>query len=364
MTSAPTADSSLTPTPVAKPRFENLDAMRAVSIFAVILYHYTARFPGSYTGMDALPFRFDYGWLGVDLFFIISGYCIFMTVAHAATLAEFWSKRVARIYPAYAVSAVVTFVVVALAGLPGREIDLATLVANLLGINLLTPAVRNVDGSLWSLIVEVKFYFWIGLIFFLLRRRNVVVAWTLFTLAGTAMACAGEGVGGQAGRLLALIANAVMIAPYAPAFLLGLLAYDWRSLSRPVGLSVLAIALALIAVGDRYTGIGLWAMLLALLGTLTTQWTSIRPPRALLWLGSISYPLYLIHQNVGIVVIREATLLPSLLRPLLAVVVVLLLSQALHWQVEFRFQRRFAMILERYLSSTPFAGSLLARDLT
>lgn len=360
MSGAPAADSAASAAPVAKPRFENLDAMRAVSILAVIFYHYTSRFPASYTGLDPLPFRFDNGWLGVDLFFIISGYCIFMTVAHAATLAQFWSKRVARIYPAYAVAAVAIFAVVALAGLPGRETGLGTLAANLAGVNLIVPTIRNVDGVFWSLIIEVKFYFWIGLIFFLLRGRNVVLAWTLFTLAGTAMAWAAEGIGGPAGRLLALIANAVLIAPYAPAFLLGVLAYDWRSLSRPVALLVLAVALALIAVGDRYAGIGLWAALLALLGTLATQWTSIRLPRALLWFGAVSYPLYLIHQNIGLVVIREATLL----RPLLALVVVLLLAQALHRLVEFRFQRCVAVTLERYLSSTPFVGPRLARGLT
>ncbi len=102
-------------------RYQNLDALRALAVISVLLYHYTARFPDTYTGLTDLPFHVTFGWLGVEMFFVVSGYCIAMTLGRVSTVTEFWAKRFARLQPAYMAGVLLTFGCVSLLGLPGRE---------------------------------------------------------------------------------------------------------------------------------------------------------------------------------------------------------------------------------------------------
>ena len=68
-----------------KARQDNIDLLRCIAILSVVAFHYTTRFPAPFYNATAMPFTFPYGDRGVDLFFSVSGFCIFMTMERSAS---------------------------------------------------------------------------------------------------------------------------------------------------------------------------------------------------------------------------------------------------------------------------------------
>src|SRR5262249_41458413 len=102
----------------SRERLDNIELLRALAVLAVVLYHYTAEHPLNYMRYAAAPWPVTYGFMGVELFFIISGYCITMTAGHCRGLALFWARRLSRLWPAYIAAIAITFFVVKTYGLP------------------------------------------------------------------------------------------------------------------------------------------------------------------------------------------------------------------------------------------------------
>jgi peptidoglycan/LPS O-acetylase OafA/YrhL len=97
-------------------RLRGLDVLRGVAALAVCLFHYTDSFPRE-TGI-ALPIAFHLGHAihGVDMFLVISGFVIFMTIEKTRDAYDFLTVRVARLYPAFIACLLVTTAVVCLGG--------------------------------------------------------------------------------------------------------------------------------------------------------------------------------------------------------------------------------------------------------
>jgi len=310
-------------------RYQNLDALRAIAVLSVLLYHYTARFEDSYTGLTGLPFHVTYGWLGVDIFFVVSGYCISMTLDRVGTVAEFWAKRIARLQPAYMVGVLVTFGCVSLIGLPGRESSALVAASNLVWLNALPRLhIPDVDGAYWSLAVELKFYFWFGLLFACFGRRSLAVAWGIFSFA----ACI-------ASRVHPGLANDLLIFPYAPLFLFGIVAFSWKVQARWLSLVLVSEALALSFTSPEFKGVEVLGCIVGAGTMVLAMLTGMRVPRPVSWLGAVSYPLYLVHQNIGLLIIREMMSLSSSLRVLAACLGSIGLATLIHYSVEFRYQK-------------------------
>lgn len=92
-----------------------LDGLRLCAALMVVLYHYVA-FGGGWEGSQAqlFPVLFRpsaYGWLGVELFFMISGFVICMS-SWGRSVSHFFTSRVIRLFPAYWLAIAVTTAVV------------------------------------------------------------------------------------------------------------------------------------------------------------------------------------------------------------------------------------------------------------
>ncbi|MEV4004885.1 acyltransferase [Actinomadura sp. NPDC049753] len=141
-------------------RLRELDLLRFAAAMAVVLYHFTG-----FGGAGAWPAPSQevfpelapvtrFGYLGVDLFFVISGFVILMS-AWGRGPGEFGISRLVRLMPAYWVSVLLGAAVYAVFrmghGVPGLIVPNLTMLQGGLGL-------RNVDAVYWTLWVELHFY--------------------------------------------------------------------------------------------------------------------------------------------------------------------------------------------------------------
>jgi peptidoglycan/LPS O-acetylase OafA/YrhL len=289
----------------SQPRLRVLDAFRALAILAVLVHHYLPRWAppdhwrNLYGYARTWPQWLDLGALGVQFFFIISGFVIFMTLERCQHLFEFWFRRVARIYPAYVVATITTFMLV---NAFGPDEFHSTPWDAIVGLTFLTPYVpgaKFVEPAYWSLVVEMKFYLVIGLVYAASRGR-FITAWTLFVGAGLVAYVVG---GVQELHPVRSIANHVFLIEYLPNFTAGIAFYQlWK---RERGgwqiLALLALTNYFIVASDRdwqfHMVHAAMIVAFALFALRKLEWLAIRP---LVFIGGISYSLYLVHQYIGV----------------------------------------------------------------
>lgn len=177
--------------------FNNIQALRGIAVLLVIFYHLTGvQIQSSAT--HAMPNFLQFGAVGVDIFFLISGFLMMAitrdTHTGAASAAQFMKRRLLRIYPMYWV---VSIPVVYLLFFSSRDL-LASLRLNpdavryvpdlpiyLLKSALLFPQVNLPPLTIsWTLIHEVYFYCVFGLLLLLPKRTHssLLVAWSIITL--------------------------------------------------------------------------------------------------------------------------------------------------------------------------------------
>lgn len=290
-------------------RFYELDLFRFLAAGSVMLFHYTL---GGYSADEYSILAFPawaaftkYGFLGVEFFFMISGFVILLTAQHK-DFAGFVISRVARLYPAFWTAVTFTAVAIVLIGGDKSHIDLFRYLANLSMISGFF-GVDPVDDVYWSLLVEIKFYFLIGIVVILRSIHNVkyyLFGWLLITLANLHIPLPG-------------LLRSVLILEFAPYFIAGAVFY----LIRTEGLSIPKLAAVVLAfyLAVCYSSWELNAMAMYY-RTPYSQWVatgiiftfflamflvSVRKTRfinnrKMLALGALTYPLYLIHQQVGV----------------------------------------------------------------
>ena len=159
--------------------------MRGLSVLFVILYHYTYRYYEIYPSENHFIFEFYNGKYGVQSFFIISGFVIFMSLKRIDNVKEFIKHRFIRLYPTFWFSVLLTFTIVSLFGLPDREVSFYQMLLNLSMISG-QFGIPNVDGVYWTLLYELKFYFLIAIIFSLNYIKyidNILLMYLLFSLS-------------------------------------------------------------------------------------------------------------------------------------------------------------------------------------
>ncbi len=148
-----------------------LDTLRALAILVVMLYHLQGALPEWMAGVG------QYGWMGVDLFFCLSGYLIGSQLLKpyglggVPSLREFYRRRVYRILPAY------LFVLMLYVAWPGwREARMLPPLWKMLTFtaNLGFDVKRRAFSHVWSLCVEEHFYLALPVLVMGMMRRPSV----------------------------------------------------------------------------------------------------------------------------------------------------------------------------------------------
>ncbi len=306
-------------------RIEFLDALRGAAILLVVLFHAYARWP------EVVPYGdrfsnfpvFSYGWLGVELFFMISGFVIFLTLDKCGSFFEFITRRWLRLFPAMLACSLFVWLTAPLlperpGGLPTADQLIPGLTfINALWLNDLGLHTKPIEGAFWSLFVEAQFYLVVGLSYFFMggRRAALSVIILVFAFAVTASIAhdyLGALVGTRPFRLLSFVSER-LDARYYCWFAIGAFSYIYYTRRSPEAL-VFAALIAVVAVlyqNELMTGLhtakvklstALMILLFALPVVSGTA-RSILGRREFLFIGYLSYPLYLLHENLMVALI-------------------------------------------------------------
>ncbi|HEX8603289.1 MAG TPA: acyltransferase [Pseudoduganella sp.] len=293
-----------------------IQALRGIAVLLVVLTH------GRYLLLDTDQFAladklFYPGAMGVDLFFIISGFIMVYTttgMTGARSAALFGVKRLARIWPAYAV-VTVGFVLLTGGGLAYFD-DAArvkVLVKSLLFVPV-DPASPPYFGFAfplgWTLAFEVYFYLVFGLCMLAGRLRWLMfAAWMLATLVLIPLDRGGPTLDVRQHLALHspymhLVTNPIIYEFLAGVVIGHLYLRGWfrvRSTQVAWLLAVCGTGFAAWYVygrGGAFHGPAGWGWPLALMVAmlaLASKTVALRPPAALVWVGSVSYSMYLTH---------------------------------------------------------------------
>lgn len=285
-------------------RLAELDALRGVAAVLVMFFHFTTRYEQLF-GHTSMPlFSLPWGHYGVNLFFMISGFVIFLTLHRIQQPMDFLVSRFSRLYPAFWVAVLITFLLTHWLQLPGKTVDLGTATLNLLMFHGLFK-IPSVDGVYWTLEIELLFYFWAIVVYRigLLDRIHSALLLLFVLRLGYFVA------NGFWGIEFSYTLSHLLILPYIAWFGCGIMIYRRTYLanqSPSLDMIVLIVAWLLLAIVEG-VGTGFLAMGLSILLYFTALGRlPILANPVLVWLGAISYTLYLLHENIGWGVMLQA----------------------------------------------------------
>ncbi len=343
-----------TPAPARRPqRLRALDGLRLVAALAVAAYHYAGRGgdishawgTSPHTLFPALAGPFSYGCLGVQLFFVISGFVICMS-GWGRPMRAFAASRAARLMPAYWAAILVVTAVFALPWVTSfHPVSPSDLLTNLTMLQMPVGA-KRVLGVCWTLWAELRFYLLFAL--FVLWRgatRGRVLMFCVLWTAGAVLADAAHE------PLLQL----VLMPNYAPFFVGGVGLYLVHRYGHDAtAWSVVAVGWLL---GQHYavaemvapkhsvvfhhrsplTVIAVVTLAFAAVALVTLTPLGRIDWRWLTTAGALTYPFYLVHEHLGWVVIdalRHGARLPAPVVLVCCPALMLALAWVLHLAVE------------------------------
>jgi peptidoglycan/LPS O-acetylase OafA/YrhL len=313
-------------------RVGELDALRGLAALGVVVFHYTTFYQQEQGHLQALGFGFPAGNYGVHLFFLISGFVIFMTLERTRTAMDFVVSRFSRLFPAYWAAMAITAAAVYTVGLPGQRIGGADLFANFTMLQEIL-GFDHLDGSYWTLQVELFFYAQMLLWFALGQLRHI--RWIVLLWLAMAVIYA---LTEKNHMHFSYTLREALILRHIPFFAIGVLFYKLYTRSGDARVDIALILLALVAIGVSYAPVYLAAGVAccAIFAMFLAGWLRWLRAAPFVFLGGISYSLYLLHQAIGFAVIHrlEAAGVPSLAAVTLATGLALALAMALTRFVE------------------------------
>lgn len=135
-------------------RYKELDALRGLAAILVVFFHCTM-------GRPAYNSFFKLGTTGVDLFFVISGFVIFMSLQKVTRGVDFVINRVSRLYPTYWACVTFTFLSIICYSIhytiPDYDKNVIPYLGNLTMFQLYLK-LPDLDGPYWTMIIEMLFY--------------------------------------------------------------------------------------------------------------------------------------------------------------------------------------------------------------
>lgn len=320
-----------------KERIESLDCFRAFAIISVVFYHFYARYQYPYcpqvycNSVADFADYFKYGYVGVQFFFIISGFVIFYSLEKSESLKSFLAKRFVRLFPALFLCSILSYLAIELgdSAMVIPQFHSSTVLDFLPSLTLIPGQVWNylffrnditwINGSYWTLWVEICFYILAGIIYFK-NRSSFFSVWVrvLFVIFLARVICYSKIQMMLSGipfifqsidklRQILLFFNVTIYSAY---FSVGMLFYAIYSKMNVGRLNFVFVALTFIVelIMLQNNEIRIILVLLTVLFSFLVfrdEYLSIIRNNFLVQIGKASYGIYLIHEDIGVLIINK-----------------------------------------------------------
>lgn len=313
-------------------RVYELDALRGLAALAVVAYHYTTLYGELYGHLGPDPISFAFGNYGVHLFFLISGFVIFMTLERTRTAMDFVVSRFSRLFPAYWAAILISAAVIYSIGMSSQQLPWKDVVIDFTMIQEFLGA-EHLDGSYWTL--EVELFFYAQMLFWYMCGQLKRIHWII---GGWLILAILYGVTTRLDLHFSHTVRELLILRHIPFFAIGILFYRIRTYPGELRLNAALIAASIVAIAIAYPPVfSMVALICTAIFTLFVsnqlKWLRAVP---FTFLGAISYSLYLLHQAIGFTLIWrfEMAGLPPGTAGLCAALVVTVLATLLTYLIE------------------------------
>lgn len=299
-------------------RVYELDLLRFIALMMVVLFHFTAR---KYS-LNPLNETHHFYWLtevsrlghlGVNLFFIISGFVIIASAANKQAL-DFLTARIVRLYPAFWAGVLLSAIFLLGFGYPidARAPDhIITIKQILYNLTMFSGYMGDdyIDIVYWSLQVEIKFYFLVLILIMLRQINNIEFGlWIWLALSIVLFHVPQD-------NLVLKILKSASIFPYSPYFIAGVMFFIIRQDRFNFQRLLLLIICCYLAVLQAEIQAKLYihnatstqilysqimvVCFFVLFAVLSAGRLQIKKSNIIFYLGALTYPMYLIHNMIG-----------------------------------------------------------------
>jgi peptidoglycan/LPS O-acetylase OafA/YrhL len=326
----------------AMPRMMELDALRGLASLGVVVFHFTSHYERLYGHNGSLPFTFDVGNYGAHLFFVISGFVIFMTLERTNHVRDFVVSRFSRLFPGYWLALLITLITVQTIGLPDQHVSTRDALLNLTMMADFFDA-REIDGSYWTLQIELFFYLQMVVWFVtgsLHRVRTMAGFWLLLAFV--------YGVEARFGVALSYTLRELLIVRFIPFFAAGVLLYRvYAGRDKPwVNASLLVAAVVDVWILWSWAESTVLVVCIGLFLLFIRGKLQVLAYRPFIFLGTVSYMLYLLHQSIGYILI--ATLEGAGVAPWISIVFTALVVMSVASLLTFAVERPAMQAIRDY----------------
>lgn len=279
-----------------------IELYRFVLIFWIVIFHYTTRYSQLYPDIINYPLKFrNGGYVGVFIFFVISGYFYAASInkrnfTEFVSVIKFSINKYWRLFPAYFISIVLIFIIVSIWKLDGRESNLFIFLGNLL---IWHPYCGYIDSAHWFIASLIRIQI-LSVFVYYLCKSNIKNTIFLLFIGSTIIYIIEKNFNiAIINKVSYLISNRNLLI-----FLSGMLIWliRYKKVKPYFLIPVLFIIILFVYYEKNYMMPLFFVVFLIIL--------NIRKPLLkinsfVIFLGQISFSWYLIHQNIGFIIIRE-----------------------------------------------------------